>query len=152
MRERMNNIDVTVEYPVDGIHIKGIEALCQSILEYMEIDNGELSILLCDDHYIKKLNNDYRGIDRPTDVLSFPQGEGFSDQPVTFLGDIVISVETCKKQAITYKVTVNEELKNMLIHGILHLLGFDHSKKKDAEIMREKENMLKEYHTEVKIV
>ncbi len=80
----------------------------------------ELSLLLTDNDTIRELNANYRGKDRPTDVLSFPM-----DDPV-LMGDVVISLETTAAQAGSYGVTRDEELSRLLVHGILHLLGYDH--------------------------
>ena len=88
---------------------------------------------------MRELNRNYRNIDRTTDVLSFPQGEG---PDLTLLGDIVISLDTASRHSESYGVTLHEELKKLIIHGILHLLGHDHKKKKETQIMREKEMQL----------
>lgn len=85
---------------------------------------------------MRELNRIWRNIDRTTDVLSFPQ-EGGPDY--SLLGDIVISLDTAKRQSKSYGNTVHEEIKKLLIHGILHLLGYDHEKKKEKDIMREQE-------------
>jgi probable rRNA maturation factor len=98
--------------------------------------DSELSITFIDDARMRELNRTYRNIDRTTDVLSFPQREG---PDFTLLGDIVISIETARRHRVSYGVTLHEELKKLIIHGILHLLGHDHKKKKETEIMREKE-------------
>jgi len=88
---------------------------------------------------MREFNRDYRGIDRTTDVLSFPQSEG---PDFTILGDILISIETAERHSKSYGVTLHEELKKLIIHGILHLIGHDHKKKKETELMREKESEL----------
>lgn len=93
----------------------------------------ELSIVLCDDAYIRELNREWRGIDAPTDVLSFPQ------HGTWLLGDVVISVETAARQA---PGTLEEELRVLLVHGLCHLLGFDHEEEGDAAEMREREGEL----------
>lgn len=117
-------------------------------------DNAELSVLLTDNAGIRRLNKRYRNKDKATDVLSFPMmdfipelsGTGF--QPVVadaepILGDIVISVETAKAQASANDVTLMEEMARLLIHGILHLLGFDHEKgRKEALRMKKEEKRL----------
>ncbi|NIS09445.1 MAG: rRNA maturation RNase YbeY, partial [Candidatus Dadabacteria bacterium] len=83
-------------------------------------------------------NKTYRNINRATDVLSFPQdGPDFS-----ILGDILISVDTAKRHADKYGNSLEYEIKKLLVHGILHLLGYDHKKKKETMIMREKEKEL----------
>lgn len=82
----------------------------------------ELSVVLCDDFEISKLNSSWRGIDKSTDVLSFPQ----DDPDKVVLGDIVISVETAKGQAAERDYDVKDEIRVLLIHGLLHLMGYDH--------------------------
>lgn len=87
----------------------------------------ELSILLTGDAEIQKLNHRYRHKNRPTDVLSFSQleGKGNFPEPVS-LGDVVISLQTAEKQANSAEIPLNEEILRLLIHGILHLLGYEH--------------------------
>jgi len=101
--------------------------------------DSELSISFTDDVKMRELNLSYRQIDRTTDVLSFPQDEG---PDFTLLGDIIISLDTARRQREYYGVTLHEELKKLIIHGILHLLGHDHKKKKETQKMREKEKEL----------
>ncbi len=100
--------------------------------------DSEICISFVDDETIRELNNTYRNINRATDVLSFPQdGPDFS-----ILGDMVISVDTAKRHAVRYENTYEFEIKKLIVHGILHLLGFDHKKKKETIVMREKEKQL----------
>lgn len=101
-----------------------------------------LSIVLCDDAFIRPLNREWRGKDAATDVLSFAQneGEGMFDSPV--LGDLVISIETAQRQADELGHSLDEELRVLLIHGLCHLVGFDHIEASDAEEMREEEQRL----------
>ena len=91
---------------------------------------AELSIVLCADPEIQELNRDYAGEDRPTDVLSFSQREGPYGLDPALLGDIVISVETARRQAATRdegeQETFDAELLHLAVHGLAHLLGFDH--------------------------
>jgi len=97
-----------------------------------------LSILLTDDKEIHRLNKDYRGKDKATDVLSFPLEEG------GLLGDVVISLPTAKRQAKEYGVSFQAEFFRLLVHGTLHLLGFEHERvsKAKAEKMRRTEERL----------
>jgi probable rRNA maturation factor len=101
--------------------------------------NTEVSVLLTGDETIKILNGQYRGIDETTDVLSFSQHEtdevfpGADDE--NLLGDIVISVETARRQAEARGFTMDEEIEILLVHGLLHLLGYDHSEPDQAEEM-----------------
>lgn len=101
--------------------------------------NIEVSVLLTDDEGITILNRDYRGIDGPTDVLSFSQLEGEEefapDEEENVLGDIVISVETARRQAEEAGKSVEEEIDMLLVHGLLHLLGYDHAEEADAQKM-----------------
>lgn len=106
----------------------------------------EVSILLVDDPAIQELNCEYRGIDRPTDVLSFAMEEETEDSPpfISFeedniLGDIVISLETARRQAEEYNHSLERELGFLTVHGVLHLLGYDHCTKEEETKMRAKE-------------
>ena len=82
---------------------------------------GEMSLVLAGDRLLRRLNRDYRGEDRPTDVLSFP-GEGGE----AGLGDVVISVETAERNARSAGLTLARELEELALHGFLHVLGYDH--------------------------
>ena len=104
-----------------------LKAQAQVILENLGCDNKELSILFTGNTRIRKLNARYREIDKATDVLSFPQNiRGETESPL--LGDVVISVETAWLQAKKHKLSFDEEMALLLIHGILHLMGYDHEK------------------------
>ena len=127
--------------------IRRLKSLAQRLLQAEGCgENTEVSILLTDDKQIKILNRDYRDIDSPTDVLSFSQAEGdesFDDGPDDgLLGDVVISVETARRQAREQKNSLEEELDMLLVHGILHLLGYDHEKPEDEKRMFSKQEEL----------
>jgi len=113
----------------------------KEILAELELKNPEISILLLDDPQIKDLNREYREKDKPTDVLSFPMlDESSGNIQPQLLGDIVISVETTEKQARSRKNSFYKELCILLIHGMLHLLGYDHElSKKAAKEMQKQE-------------
>ncbi len=97
------------------------------ILNALDCNDHEISIVIMDDTQIRELNHSFRGIDRPTNVLSFPMQEGeFSDITPGLLGDVVISAQTADKEAAAAGITLDERMSQLLIHGILHLLGFDH--------------------------
>ena len=81
---------------------------------------GEVSVLFCGDSRMRRLNRRYRGQDSPTDVLSFPAGDGH------LLGDIVVSVPYASRQARRHKEPVSREVDRLLLHGFLHLMGYDH--------------------------
>ncbi len=86
----------------------------------------ELSVALADDEEIQALNRDYREKDRPTDVLSFPMDP--SESPEALLGDVVISLDTAVRQASDGKVEPSVEVRMLLVHGFLHLIGYDHER------------------------
>lgn len=94
---------------------------------------GNVSVLLAGDRKLKQLNRDFRGKDKPTNVLSFPSGEAM------FLGDIALSIDTLKREAKEQGKKLEHHFAHLLLHGILHLLGYDHEKARDAEKMEKKE-------------
>ncbi|HEY4706293.1 MAG TPA: rRNA maturation RNase YbeY [Thermodesulfobacteriota bacterium] len=111
--------------------------MAEAALEGLGCKDVELSILLTDDDGIRGLNRDYRGKDKPTDVLSFPM------EDESMLGDVVISMERAREQAAEFKVSEDEELSRLLVHGILHLVGHDHVKGgRQARKMKEAEAAL----------
>ena len=104
-----------------------IESQIINILMSLKCDKKELSILFTDDKLIRELNKQYRGQDQSTDVLSFPQNENNQEElDFHLLGDVVISTTTARKQSVQHALSLDEELILLLIHGILHLLGYDH--------------------------
>ena len=112
-------------------------------------ENAELSITLTDDEHIHELNKNYRGVDRPTDVLSFAFRE--SDEPeilnqhTEILGDIIISLERAKMQAAEFGHTYLREVVFLTVHGLLHLLGYDHIEEADRiEMEREQDFVMAE--------
>ena len=105
-----------------------LESQGESILLFLGCENQELSVLLANDRRIRTLNKKYRGEDRATDVLSFSQNEEENKPNSHLMGDVVISTVTAKRQAAEHGLTLEEEIVLLLIHGILHLLGFDHER------------------------
>lgn len=102
--------------------------------------DGQVSIVLCDDGYIQRLNKEYRHVDEPTDVLSFTMTEGkFSELNPELLGDVVISLETATRLAGSYKHSLSDEVALLVTHGLLHLLGHEHKLSKEAKLMHHKE-------------
>jgi probable rRNA maturation factor len=115
---------VLVKKKVKGVESKLLSKIAHRALEVLGLSKVELSIALVSDAHIKRLNKLYRNKDKPTDVLSFPIGEKVEDWLI--LGDIVISVDTAKRQAQELGHSLEEELKRLLVHGLVHLLGYDH--------------------------
>ena len=134
------------ELEVDQNLLKRLENFTLKLLEALNLKDAELSVVLTDDATIQNLNREWRNIDRPTDVLSFPQDfperelrEDDTPEKVLkevvqtcegckVLGDIVVSVETAQKQAQKLGWDLEDELKRLILHGLVHLLGFDHEK------------------------
>jgi probable rRNA maturation factor len=114
-------------------HAARVKRVARRALEMLDAAGDELSIALVDDDAIRTLNRDYRGKDRPTDVLAFAQLEGETAAPAPtaaprLLGDVVISVPTAARQAANRHRPLDRELTTLAIHGILHLLGYDHER------------------------
>ncbi len=111
----------------------------------LEVDpDAEVSLVLADDAYIQELNCQYRGKDMPTDVLSFALNEGEEPEIIdgpeeNLLGDIIISLETAERQAVDYGHSIERELAFLTIHGLLHLLGYDHEQEEQRRVMRAEE-------------
>ena len=108
-------------------------------------DMTEVDITIVDDEEIHQLNRDYRNVDRPTDVLSFALDEDDEDEPelmegqLHLCGDIIISAETATRQAEEFGHGLEREIVYLAVHGLLHLLGYDHMVEEDKVIMRAKE-------------
>ena len=95
----------------------------------------EINILITSDDALQKINKEYRGIDEPTDVLSFESGIVNPETEISILGDILISFSRANKQAIDQKHDLIEELQLLTVHGCLHLFGFDHQDKAEKDKM-----------------
>jgi len=113
------------------------------LLRGLRLPDAELSLVLVSDRQMQALNRRWRARDRPTDVLSFAQREGPGGAPDGMLGDVVISVDTARRQAAERGSTVGREADRLLIHGLLHLLGYDHERSEaEARRMRRRERAL----------
>ncbi|MEW6273280.1 MAG: rRNA maturation RNase YbeY [Thermodesulfobacteriota bacterium] len=112
-------------------HAPLLRRLARAALRHLGEDGSELSIALVGDDEMQRLNRDYRGKDRPTDVLAFAQreGEGLPGEAASgLLGDVVIALPTAERQASERGHGVERELAELLVHGVLHLLGYDHER------------------------
>ncbi len=135
----MNNIDINATIKIDGDVNTRVKNCGKLILDCLGKDNLEISVLICNDEKIKTLNKAYRNIDAATDVLSFPQEDNFRDHDKNYAGDVVLSLETAKRQASETGEPLGHVVKHLLIHGFLHLIGFDHIKDTDYHRMRTQE-------------
>lgn len=130
-----------------------IKKVLQKCFEEENLINSKMyiEITFTTPEQIQKINKEYRNIDKPTDVLSFPMYEreeleriikekDFEHEDI--LGDIIISIEQVKKQAIEYGHSFERELSYMIVHGFYHLMGYDHIKDEDKKVMRPKEEKI----------
>jgi len=147
-------------------YLRALRRDAKQLLQLLALEPCELSMLLSDDAAIQQLNRDFRNKDKPTDVLSFEQdagglaprlsraasppaaanrrgaGDAPSERPL-LLGDIVISLETASRQALALGLSPAERLRTLLIHGVLHLIGYDHERSPaDARVMFAREREL----------
>ena len=158
----MREIDILWELPPSSVHFsqKSWEKLylnyLQSILESSGAPGWAISVTLCDDGFIRKLNREFRGKDEATDVLSFVENpEDRPDLEKTegiILGDSVISLDTLRENAAYFGVSENEEFKRITLHGVLHLQGWDHNSNDSTEPMLIEQEKILEKYSGVKII
>jgi len=131
-----------------GLPLTMVRRWGDQMLSKLALPASELSVVLCDDQYIQRLNLDHRGKDKPTDVLSFPQAEFRAPerprrgQPMSLLGDVVISLMTASRQAESRRRSLQSEVRFLLAHGVLHLVGHDHMTPDDKRIMTNRTRQL----------
>ena len=153
-REENKEMEIIISmYPEKLQSSPSIERIVKEAIvkvgELYGLETAEVSITLTDNVYIHELNMKYRNIDRPTDVLSFALNEGeepeIVDGPVVnMLGDIIISVERATEQAAEYGHSIAREIAFLTVHGMLHLLGYDHMEEVDRVEMRKEEDYVME--------
>jgi probable rRNA maturation factor len=142
----LNNIQ---GQPLTESQERQITAILDYGLQIFNKSTAEISLVLVDNDYIQELNLAYRGLNQPTDVLSFALEETDDAPEVVnkaeipeLLGDIYISVERAAEQAVTYGHSFERELCYLAVHGLLHLMGFDHQTPEETAVMREREEQL----------
>lgn len=146
-------------YPIDPSLIELLERILQEAAAMEGIQEGEVALTFVDNEQIHELNREYRGIDRPTDVLSFALNESVEeeldilyeiedeqelDEMHDLLGDIIISTERAKEQADEYGHSLEREIGFLFVHGFLHLLGYDHQDEPSERIMMDKQEAVLE--------
>jgi probable rRNA maturation factor len=127
-----------------AVDCERLRAVSDFVLASLGIEEAELSVVLVSDRRMEQLNRRYLGRNRPTDVLAFSQWEGGGEglHP-TCLGDVVISAETAKGQAARAAVPLTREMDLLLVHGVLHLIGYDHTgAPAEAAAMEKKQRQL----------
>ena len=118
---------------------KLIETVIEKAFEYENVEPRNVSVLICDNDEIKKLNGQFRNIDSPTDVLSFPMYDEDGELDPDELGDIVISLERAAAQAEEFGHSLKREVAFLTAHSMLHLFGYDHIDDSEREEMFEKQ-------------
>ncbi len=141
----LENVTVRCHMVPRAVDPRTVRRRLLRLLEYLSLPGAELSCVLCNDEFIRDLNRTYRGKDKPTDVLSFAMNEGETLQGnEQLLGDIVISVETAIRQGRQLGHSPLHEVTSLAIHGLLHLLGYDHIKASDEKKMMAKSRELED--------
>jgi probable rRNA maturation factor len=129
---------IRAQFPRSAFTRRGLEEFLSDATRAAKLE-GSVSVLLADDEEIRRLNREFRGKDKPTDVLSFPAGDGVGRARVA--GDLAISVETAAREAERRSHALDLELRVLLLHGVLHLAGYDHET--DSGEMARRENLLR---------
>jgi probable rRNA maturation factor len=139
----------SVEVAISGVPApswkRRVSRFCEKALLAAGYTEWDVSLLLCDDARMTELNAKYRGKDRTTDVLSFPRGEE------AVAGDIAISLPAMRRNAASFGVTEDEELKRLLIHGILHVAGMDHGTGRSGPMLDLQEKLMEQLRGELVI-
>jgi probable rRNA maturation factor len=145
------HISITSHRDPEPLDLSAFERLAMFVLQREDVpDAVELSLAIVDDEEMTGLNKTYRGIEDVTDVLSFGCDDPCpveSDQPIT-LGDVVLAPSVAERQAIELGHTVEVELNLLLVHGILHLLGYEHEAEDEAAAMQQRERTLLEAYAD----
>lgn len=133
----MREIEVFNETGEELEEIEELSKLTVFLADYFNLDNVIYNVIIVDNNKIHEINKEYRNIDRETDVISFAleDDETIINDNVRVLGDIYISIDKAKEQSKEYGHTLKRELCFLTTHGFLHLIGYDHMKKEDEEVM-----------------
>jgi probable rRNA maturation factor len=133
----VNRVEFSVENTQAPSWLDAARLFIQKVLARLSRDDWDLSVLFCDNAYIRDLNARFRNKDEATDILSFPLGETIVEEGLAryLPGDLVISLETLEENARYFSVSCDEELRRLFIHGILHLDGMDHASNAETEPM-----------------
>ncbi|NLK62274.1 MAG: rRNA maturation RNase YbeY [Fusobacteria bacterium] len=139
-------IDLTNENSKFDLDLDKIESFIHYVIkkEYDSEKDVYISVLISDNDEIQNINREYRGKDMPTDVISFAYNETENEGIYDVLGDIIISFDKVQEQSKEYEHSIEREFFYVLLHGMLHLLGYDHIEDEDKKIMREKEEQILE--------
>lgn len=128
-----------------GVDARALKRTLRALLVAVGEGESGISVSIVTDETIREINREHRGKDAPTDVLSFPLFDGEHDEPhieERLLGDIVISVDTARRQADAYDAPLQREIYRLLIHGLLHVMGHDHMEAEERSEMEAEERRL----------
>lgn len=138
-------IDITLHTPGWEKHLPDYEEVISEAVSAAlnkglkdQLSSYELSVVLANDSFVQELNRDFRGKDNPTNVLSFPSGitrEELPPEEPFPLGDVILALETLATEADVQQKSFSRHLSHLIVHGVLHLLGYDHEKDEEAEAM-----------------
>lgn len=133
----MNEFELIKKVNEEIEELTELKKFIEYSLNYLKLEDVIFNIIIIDNDEIHKINKEYRGIDRPTDVISFAleDDDTFISLDKRILGDIYISIDKAKKQSVEYGHSLLRELCFLAIHGLLHLLGYDHMIEEDEKVM-----------------
>jgi probable rRNA maturation factor len=140
----MNQVSIYNETDEKLNEIDELPKLIDYMIKFEKLDNLIFNVIIVDNEYIHKLNRDYRNIDRPTDVITFALEDNgkIELEGGRVLGDIYISIDKAKEQAKEYNHSLKRELSFLMVHGFLHLLGYDHMNEEDEKVMFDKQERI----------
>ena len=131
------NIEVFNEIDDKAEEITGLQEFLEKVCTDEKLDNVLFNVIIVNNEMIHKINKEYRNIDRETDVISFAleDDKTFNRSDIRILGDIYISIDKARSQSVEYGHSLKRELYFLAVHGLLHLLGYDHMKEEDEKVM-----------------
>lgn len=138
----MNRIEIFNETKEKISELKEVKKVLEYAIQKEKLKNVEFNLIIVDNHYIRKLNKDYRSIDKETDVITFAledEEKVISNTETIMLGDIYISIEKARDQSIEYHHSLLRELSFLAVHGFYHLLGYDHMDEDEEKVMFSKQ-------------
>ena len=130
-----------LDYDIEELQI--LDEVINYTLKSEKVNNAILNVIIVDNKRIREINKKFRNIDRETDVISFAFEDNQNiELPVRMLGEIYISIDKAKEQAINYGHSLTREIAFLTVHGLLHLLGYDHMNKEDENVMFSRQEMI----------
>ena len=144
-------LDISIERDGEGraVDAAPLEAFVAEALAAEGVEDGAVSLLLAGDELLWRLNREHRGVDAPTDVLAFPAEDGDAfpaggedGEAPPYLGDVAVSVGSVRRQAAAAGLAFGDELRHVVLHALLHLLGYDHERPEGALAMSEREEAM----------